>query len=159
MSSSFFWLSMKSTAVNSIEPFSCREISTMCIAVFMWETHPLYPFILFLNRGEYHNRPTEPLIWWEGGEILGGRDGKLVGHGWLLLGMVDWLLSPILGNSNPFLKLKVEEISLLISCRVIFILLVVKISVGCHIGVDEEKSSCGIICPRSALRNSLGINP
>ncbi|TYH22715.1 hypothetical protein ES288_A04G150700v1 [Gossypium darwinii] len=54
----------------------------MCIAVFMWETHPLYPFILFLNRDEYHNRPTEPLTWWEGGEILGGRDGQ-AGGTWL----------------------------------------------------------------------------
>ncbi|KAK8665444.1 hypothetical protein V6N13_005611 [Hibiscus sabdariffa] len=54
----------------------------MCIAVFMWESHPLYPFILFLNRDEYHNRPTEPLIWWEGGEILGGRDGE-AGGTWL----------------------------------------------------------------------------
>ncbi|XWS68349.1 hypothetical protein CRYUN_Cryun04dG0082400 [Craigia yunnanensis] len=54
----------------------------MCIAVFMWETHPLYPFLLFLNRDEYHSRPTEPLGWWEGGEILGGRDGQ-AGGTWL----------------------------------------------------------------------------
>ncbi|TYH42222.1 hypothetical protein ES332_D11G048800v1 [Gossypium tomentosum] len=54
----------------------------MCIAVFMWETHPLYPFILFLNRDEYHKRPTEPLIWWEGEEILGGRDAQ-AGGTWL----------------------------------------------------------------------------
>ncbi|XVF44703.1 hypothetical protein PTKIN_Ptkin02bG0145300 [Pterospermum kingtungense] len=54
----------------------------MCIAVFMWEAHPLYPFLLFLNRDEYHSRPTEPLGWWEGGEILGGRDGQ-AGGTWL----------------------------------------------------------------------------
>ncbi|XP_017969980.1 PREDICTED: transport and Golgi organization 2 homolog isoform X2 [Theobroma cacao] len=54
----------------------------MCIAVFMWEAHPLYPFLLFLNRDEYHSRPTEPLGWWEGGEILGGRDGE-AGGTWL----------------------------------------------------------------------------
>ncbi|XP_039064544.1 transport and Golgi organization protein 2 homolog [Hibiscus syriacus] len=54
----------------------------MCIAVFMWETHPLYPFVLLFNRDENHNRPTEPLIWWEGGEILGGRDGQ-AGGTWL----------------------------------------------------------------------------
>ncbi|XVF01629.1 hypothetical protein REPUB_Repub04eG0104700 [Reevesia pubescens] len=54
----------------------------MCIAVFMWEYHPLYPFLLFLNRDEYHNRSTEPLGWWEGGEILGGRDGQ-AGGTWL----------------------------------------------------------------------------
>ncbi|EOX98891.1 Ser/Thr-rich protein T10 in DGCR region, putative isoform 1 [Theobroma cacao] len=63
----------------------------MCIAVFMWEAHPVYPFLLFLNRDEYHSspttllgvsRPTEPLGWWEGGEILGGRDGE-AGGTWL----------------------------------------------------------------------------
>ncbi|KAM7470988.1 hypothetical protein LguiA_009171 [Lonicera macranthoides] len=54
----------------------------MCIAVFIWQAHPLYPFLLFLNRDEYYNRPTKPLAWWEGDEILGGRDG-LAGGTWL----------------------------------------------------------------------------
>ncbi|XP_031264855.1 transport and Golgi organization 2 homolog [Pistacia vera] len=54
----------------------------MCIAVFMWEAHPLYPFLLLLNRDEYHNRPTKPLEWWEGGEILGGKD-EMAGGTWL----------------------------------------------------------------------------
>ncbi|CAH8273711.1 unnamed protein product [Arabidopsis lyrata] len=54
----------------------------MCIAVFLWQSHPLYPFLLFLNRDEYHNRATEALRWWEDGETVGGRD--LVGGGtWL----------------------------------------------------------------------------
>ncbi|KAD6795647.1 hypothetical protein R6Q59_020462 [Mikania micrantha] len=46
----------------------------MCISVFLWQAHPLYPFLLLLNRDEYHDRPTEPLKWWEGGQILGGKD-------------------------------------------------------------------------------------
>lgn len=46
----------------------------MCIAVFIWQAHPLYPFLLLHNRDEYHNRPTKPVGWWDGGEILGGRD-------------------------------------------------------------------------------------
>lgn len=54
----------------------------MCIAVFLWQAHPIYPFLLLLNRDEYHNRPTEALAWWQGGEILGGRDG-LAGGTWL----------------------------------------------------------------------------
>ncbi|KAF3434868.1 hypothetical protein FNV43_RR21955 [Rhamnella rubrinervis] len=54
----------------------------MCISVFLWRAHPVYPFLLLLNRDEYHSRPTEPLAWWEGGEILGGRDG-LAGGTWL----------------------------------------------------------------------------
>ncbi|KAI3804066.1 hypothetical protein L1987_32234 [Smallanthus sonchifolius] len=54
----------------------------MCISVFLWQAHPLYPFLLLLNRDEYHDRPTEPLKWWEGGEILGGRD-VTAGGTWL----------------------------------------------------------------------------
>lgn len=54
----------------------------MCIAVFIWKSHPLYPFLLLLNRDEYHNRPTTPLRWWDGGEILGGRDEQ-AGGTWL----------------------------------------------------------------------------
>ncbi|KAL0739679.1 hypothetical protein Bca4012_015889 [Brassica carinata] len=33
----------------------------MCIAVFLWQSHPLYPFLLFLNRDEYHNRETSSI--------------------------------------------------------------------------------------------------
>ncbi|OMP03263.1 hypothetical protein CCACVL1_02486, partial [Corchorus capsularis] len=54
----------------------------MCITVFMWGAHPLYPLLFLFNRDEYHSRPTEPLKWWEGGEILGGRDG-VTGGTWL----------------------------------------------------------------------------
>ncbi|KAI3459950.1 hypothetical protein Pfo_016613 [Paulownia fortunei] len=54
----------------------------MCIAVFMWQAHPLYPLLLLLNRDEYHNRPTKPVGWWEGGEILGGKD-EVAGGTWL----------------------------------------------------------------------------
>ncbi|KAL8253473.1 hypothetical protein R6Q59_037166 [Mikania micrantha] len=54
----------------------------MCIAVFGWWVHPLYPFILLLNRDEYHHRPTKSVEWWEGGEILGGQD-EVGGGTWL----------------------------------------------------------------------------
>ncbi|XP_057965976.1 uncharacterized protein LOC131156364 isoform X2 [Malania oleifera] len=55
----------------------------MCIAAFIWQDHPLYPLLLFLNRDEYYNRPTKPLAWWEdGGEIVGGRD-EIAGGTWL----------------------------------------------------------------------------
>ncbi|XP_061360377.1 uncharacterized protein LOC133304361 [Gastrolobium bilobum] len=58
----------------------------MCIAVFMWQAHPKYPFLLLHNRDELYSRATEALTWWEGegeGEgILSGKDG--VGGGtWL----------------------------------------------------------------------------
>lgn len=54
----------------------------MCIAAFAWQAHPLFPFILLQNRDEYHNRPTKAVAWWEGGEILGGRD-EVAGGTWL----------------------------------------------------------------------------
>lgn len=55
----------------------------MCIAVFLWQTHPLYPFLLLLNRDEYHNRPARPLTWWgTENQILGGRDEQ-AGGTWL----------------------------------------------------------------------------
>ncbi|XP_051144328.1 uncharacterized protein LOC127260590 [Andrographis paniculata] len=54
----------------------------MCIAAFLWKSHPRYPFVLLLNRDEHYNRPTTALAWWENGEILGGKDG-LAGGTWL----------------------------------------------------------------------------
>ncbi|KAL8092197.1 hypothetical protein AgCh_034477 [Apium graveolens] len=56
----------------------------MCIGVFMWQAHPIYPFLLLLNRDEFHDRLTIPLEWWEqsGDHILGGRDG-VAGGTWL----------------------------------------------------------------------------
>ncbi|CAN1156569.1 Transport and Golgi organization 2 homolog [Linum perenne] len=60
----------------------------MCIAVFVWKAHPLHPFLLLLNRDEFHSRPTTPLGWWRnedddvGIEFLGGRDEK-AGGTWL----------------------------------------------------------------------------
>ncbi|KAI4322045.1 hypothetical protein L6164_021770 [Bauhinia variegata] len=54
----------------------------MCIAVFMWRSHPLYPFILLQNRDEFFDRPTQPLAWWPGDKILGGRD-EVAGGTWL----------------------------------------------------------------------------
>ncbi|KAK1373746.1 Ser/Thr-rich T10 in DGCR region [Heracleum sosnowskyi] len=59
----------------------------MCIGAFIWQAHPIYPFLLVLNRDEYHDRLTIPLEWWEQGggggvEILGGRDG-VAGGTWL----------------------------------------------------------------------------
>ncbi|KAF3796161.1 hypothetical protein EJ110_NYTH03193 [Nymphaea thermarum] len=34
----------------------------MCIAVWLWQSHPLYPFILLFNRDEYHNRSTSSIF-------------------------------------------------------------------------------------------------
>ncbi|KAL5568896.1 hypothetical protein UlMin_025471 [Ulmus minor] len=44
----------------------------MCIVVFIWQAHPLYPLFILQNKDEYHNRPMKPVSWWEDCEILGG---------------------------------------------------------------------------------------
>ncbi|KZV53855.1 transport and Golgi organization 2 [Dorcoceras hygrometricum] len=78
----------------------------MCIAVFIWRSHPLYPFLLLLNRDEYHNRPTKPLGWWDDGEILGGRD-ELAGGTWLACsrdGKLVFLTNVREIQTNPLLK-------------------------------------------------------
>ncbi|KAJ4846644.1 hypothetical protein Tsubulata_014659 [Turnera subulata] len=62
----------------------------MCIAAFVWQDHPFYPFLLLLNRDEYHSRATKAVGWWEDDdddgdgemEILGGRD-EVAGGTWL----------------------------------------------------------------------------
>lgn len=50
----------------------------MCIAAWIWQSHPAYQLLLFLNRDEFHDRPTEPVGWWgeSNKKILGGRDEK-----------------------------------------------------------------------------------
>lgn len=42
----------------------------MCLIVFAHHTHPKYPFILFANRDEYHERPTQQMDFWGGNWIL-----------------------------------------------------------------------------------------
>lgn len=54
----------------------------MCLISFAFQAHPEYPLIVVANRDEYRDRPTEPLHWWEGGEILAGRDLQ-AGGTWL----------------------------------------------------------------------------
>ncbi|WOL10707.1 transport and Golgi organization [Canna indica] len=57
----------------------------MCIATWVWQAHPVYQFLLLLNRDEFHDRPTEPVGWWgesSNHKILGGRD-VLGGGTWL----------------------------------------------------------------------------
>ncbi|XP_020261005.1 transport and Golgi organization 2 homolog [Asparagus officinalis] len=50
----------------------------MCIAAWIWQSHPAHQLLLFLNRDEYHDRATEAVGWWGEGnkKILGGRDVK-----------------------------------------------------------------------------------
>ncbi|KNA10294.1 hypothetical protein SOVF_145770 [Spinacia oleracea] len=78
----------------------------MCITVFLWQAHPLYPFLLLLNRDEFHSRPTKPAGWWEGEDIIGGRD-EVGGGTWLACsksGRVAFLTNFRESESNPDAK-------------------------------------------------------
>eukprot|EP00249_Psilotum_nudum_P011244 c23049_g1_i1 orf=127-939(+) len=55
----------------------------MCVAFWSWLCHPVYRFVLALNRDELHSRTTLCVHWWDGEEeILGGRD-CIEGGTWL----------------------------------------------------------------------------
>jgi uncharacterized protein with NRDE domain len=54
----------------------------MCIIAFHWQPDGPVPLVLAANRDEFHERPTAPLAWWEGGRILAGRDLR-AGGTWL----------------------------------------------------------------------------
>lgn len=47
----------------------------MCLIVFAWRHHPVYPLIVAANRDENHTRPATPLHWWQDcPDLLAGRD-------------------------------------------------------------------------------------
>ncbi|KAJ4830969.1 hypothetical protein Tsubulata_049613 [Turnera subulata] len=89
----------------------------MCIAAFVWQAHPLYPLILLQNRDEYHDRqviftllPTDPVAWWAGCDILGGRDA-VAGGTWLgcsRTGRVAFLTNVLELHSLPEAKSRGE---------------------------------------------------
>ncbi|KAH1040272.1 hypothetical protein J1N35_042015 [Gossypium stocksii] len=87
-------------------------------------------------------------IWWEGGEILGGRDGQSGG---------TWLASSRDGRLAFITNFR--ELQSIPQAKSRGNFPVDFLQWDAIIGVDEENSSCGIICPRTALGNSLGINP
>lgn len=55
----------------------------MCLIVFAYKYHPVYPLILAGNRDEFHYRPTQKLHVWDGDpKILAGTD-LVAGGSWL----------------------------------------------------------------------------
>ena len=56
----------------------------MCLIVLAIDQHPEIPLVLATNRDEVHDRPTEPMKWWEDQPILAGRD-KRSGGTWLAI--------------------------------------------------------------------------
>ncbi|KAK7301243.1 hypothetical protein RJT34_12104 [Clitoria ternatea] len=78
----------------------------MCIALFLWQAHPLYPFLLLNNRDEYHNRPTKAVSWWESSDIVGGRD-EIAGGTWLACsreGRIAFLTNVLELHTSPEAK-------------------------------------------------------
>jgi uncharacterized protein with NRDE domain len=54
----------------------------MCLVAWNWQPGTQKPLLLAANRDEFYARPTEALHWWDGDEMLAGRD--LTGGGtWL----------------------------------------------------------------------------
>ena len=54
----------------------------MCLIVFAHRVVPGYELVLIANRDEFLERPTRRLQWWEGEEILAGKD-LVAGGTWL----------------------------------------------------------------------------
>lgn len=54
----------------------------MCILFFAIKQHPKYPVIICANRDEFHQRPTQSMHWWEGKNVLAGKDLQ-AGGTWL----------------------------------------------------------------------------
>jgi uncharacterized protein with NRDE domain len=46
----------------------------MCLILVAWRAHADYPLVLAANRDEFHAREAAPARWWQGPEILAGRD-------------------------------------------------------------------------------------
>ncbi len=55
----------------------------MCLILFAYKVHPIYPLIVAANRDEFYARPSSPAEFWEDiPQILAGRDLK-EGGSWL----------------------------------------------------------------------------
>lgn len=54
----------------------------MCLIAWNWQPGTAQPLLLLANRDEFYARPSQAMHWWDGGEVLAGRD--LAGGGtWL----------------------------------------------------------------------------
>ncbi len=49
----------------------------MCLILFSYKQHPVYPLVFAANRDEFYDRPSAPASFWEDRpDLLGGRDLK-----------------------------------------------------------------------------------
>ena len=54
----------------------------MCLIAWNWQPGTSQPLLLLANRDKFYDRPSEPIHWLDGGEILAGRD-LTAGGTWL----------------------------------------------------------------------------
>ena len=54
----------------------------MCLIFLSYKQNENYPFILLANRDEFYERPTQPAEFWEGTDVLAGKDLE-AGGTWL----------------------------------------------------------------------------
>lgn len=57
----------------------------MCLIAWHWQPDSATPLLLLANRDEFYARPTQPLHWWAGGQVLAGKDVQ-GGGTWLGVG-------------------------------------------------------------------------
>jgi uncharacterized protein with NRDE domain len=57
----------------------------MCLIAWNWQPDSETPLLLLANRDEFYMRPTLPLHWWDGGQVLAGKDLQ-AGGTWLGVG-------------------------------------------------------------------------
>lgn len=54
----------------------------MCLIAWNWQPDSATPLLLLANRDEFYARPALPLHWWDGGQVLAGKDLQ-AGGTWL----------------------------------------------------------------------------
>ena len=57
----------------------------MCLIAWNWQPDSETPLLLLANRDEFYARPTLPMHWWDGGQVLAGKDLQ-AGGTWLGIG-------------------------------------------------------------------------
>lgn len=54
----------------------------MCLILFSYKTHKELPLVILANRDEFLDRPTQQAHWWNGDNMLAGKDLK-AGGSWM----------------------------------------------------------------------------
>lgn len=74
----------------------------MCLLAFDWQPQTLTPLRLIGNRDEFHERPTQPLHYWNDAPIIGGRDLQ-AGGSWLAINRHSGRVATLTNVRDPYL--------------------------------------------------------